>query len=229
MDLIKTYRLEAAHTTPGTDGVSRLHGHSFQVEVVVSGPCDPALGWVMDYADISAQFDPLFRILDHHHLNDVEGMDDPSSEGLRHWILSHLRSGLTGISDVHVSILGDCCFEPRLVESGTALVLPDRIRFGFEAAHALPRLPEGHKCRNMHGHSFVVEVGGDALELVSARLKSLHETLDHRCLNDIAGLDNPTSEIVSRWIWNQLASEVPGLRVVGVAETCTARCIYHGD
>lgn len=112
--------------------------------------------------------------------------------------------------------------------------------FTLECAHRLPRVPEGHKCSRMHGHSFRVtlRVSGDVdaklgwlvdyAELARA-FAPIHEALDHRCLNDVEGLENPTSEELARWIWRRLRPELPLLEAVVVAETCTSRCIYRGE
>lgn len=111
--------------------------------------------------------------------------------------------------------------------------------FRFEAAHRLPHAPEGHKCRRLHGHSFEVEVSvsGQLSEPEGwvcdfADLKRawapLHEQLDHRYLNEIPGLDNPTSELLALWIWTRLKPALPGLTAVRVAETCSVSCIYRG-
>ncbi|CAA0101049.1 6-carboxy-5,6,7,8-tetrahydropterin synthase [Halioglobus japonicus] len=112
--------------------------------------------------------------------------------------------------------------------------------FHFEAAHRLPNVPEGHKCSRLHGHSFHVRlvVAGDAPEpegwvMDFAELKSafkpLYDQLDHRYLNDIPGLDNPTSENIAVWIWNRLKPDVPLLHEVEIRETCTSGCIYRGE
>ncbi|MCK6619450.1 MAG: 6-carboxytetrahydropterin synthase QueD [Calditrichaceae bacterium] len=112
--------------------------------------------------------------------------------------------------------------------------------FTFEAAHYLPNVPEGHKCRRMHGHSFRVgiyvagspgETTGwvmDFAELKKA-FKPLHERLDHYLLNEIEGLENPTSENLARWIWQRLIPALPGLSKVVVQETCTSGCVYRGE
>jgi len=111
--------------------------------------------------------------------------------------------------------------------------------FHFEAAHRLPNVPEDHKCARLHGHSFHVRVClegpvGPASGWVMdfAELKEhfapLHETLDHRYLNDIPGLENPTSENIARWIWEQLEGKLPFLSSVEIRETCTSGCIYRG-
>ena len=114
-----------------------------------------------------------------------------------------------------------------------------RKTFQFEAAHRLPRLPESHKCHRLHGHSFQTEivVAGECdprLEWLvdyadlSAAFRPLWEQLDHRYLNEIPGLANPTSENIAVWIWERLKPRLPLLTEVVVAETCTARCVFRG-
>jgi 6-pyruvoyltetrahydropterin/6-carboxytetrahydropterin synthase len=114
-----------------------------------------------------------------------------------------------------------------------------RKTFQFEAAHLLPRLPKSHKCRRLHGHSFKVEIVVEG-ELdgrlgwvmdyadMSKAFKPIWERLDHRYLNEIPGLENPTSENIAVWIWNKLKPQLQLLTQVVVAETCTARCVYRG-
>ena len=115
-----------------------------------------------------------------------------------------------------------------------------RRTFQFEAAHLLPHLPKSHKCRRLHGHSFTVEivVSGECdaklgwvmdYARISEAFKPLWEKLDHRYLNEIPGLKNPTSEILAVWIWKRLKPKLPQLTEVVVAETCTARCAYRGE
>ena len=112
--------------------------------------------------------------------------------------------------------------------------------FTFEAAHRLPNVPEGHKCARLHGHSFRVRVtvagavdphAGWVMDFAAlkAAWRPLHDTLDHRYLNDIPGLENPTSEVLARWIWQRLAGTLPGLASVSVRETCTSGCEYRGE
>jgi 6-pyruvoyltetrahydropterin/6-carboxytetrahydropterin synthase len=111
--------------------------------------------------------------------------------------------------------------------------------FGFEAAHLLPNVPEGHKCARLHGHSFrvAVHVEGELepgtgwvmdFAEVSAAFAPLHDQLDHRYLNEVVGLENPTSEILAAWIWERLVVALPGLTQVVVRETCTAGAVYRG-
>ena len=114
-----------------------------------------------------------------------------------------------------------------------------RKTFQFEAAHLLPFLPDTHKCRRLHGHSFKAEIAVQGLAdprlgwvmdyaEISAAFGPIWARLDHFYLNDVPGLENPTSENIAIWIWDQLKPVLPGLTEVEVAETCTARCIFRG-
>jgi 6-pyruvoyltetrahydropterin/6-carboxytetrahydropterin synthase len=111
--------------------------------------------------------------------------------------------------------------------------------FTFEAAHRLPRAPDGHKCARLHGHSYGVRVhveGSVGVETgwiidfaeIKCAFAPLHERLDHHYLNEIEGLENPTSELLAGWIWQHLAPQLPGLKAVTVQETCTSGCVYRG-
>ena len=112
--------------------------------------------------------------------------------------------------------------------------------FSFEAAHRLPNVPADHKCARLHGHSFQVRVLVDGpvgeqtgwvmdFAEMKAAFRPVYEQLDHRYLNEIAGLENPTSENLARWIWRQLGPILGGLMEVEVRETCTTGCIYRGE
>ena len=114
-----------------------------------------------------------------------------------------------------------------------------RKTFQFEAAHLLPLLPKSHKCRRLHGHSFQVEIAVagecdprlgwlmDYADITAAVLPTWHK-LDHHYLNEIPGLENPTSENMAAWIWRRLKPRLPLLREIVVAETCQSRCVYRG-
>jgi len=112
--------------------------------------------------------------------------------------------------------------------------------YAFEAAHRLPKVSPEHKCFRMHGHSFRVEVvlAGeidpttgwlvDFGDVTAAVEPLIHNELDHRTLNDVPGLENPTSEMLCVWLWRRLVDRLPGLAAITVHETCTARCTYRG-
>lgn len=105
MDIFKVFSLEAAHRLPNVPPghkCARLHGHSFRIEVHVAGEIDPHTGWVMDFADIKAAFRPLHDRLDHNYLNEIEGLENPTSEVLSRWIWQRLKPALPGLSEVVV-------------------------------------------------------------------------------------------------------------------------------
>jgi 6-pyruvoyltetrahydropterin/6-carboxytetrahydropterin synthase len=112
--------------------------------------------------------------------------------------------------------------------------------FTIEAAHWLPHVPEGHKCGRMHGHSFRIRVQvsgpldpelGWVLDFadIRAAFRDIEEQIDHRCLNEVEGLENPTSENLARWLWRKLLPSLPALSQIVVQETCTSGCIYSGE
>ena len=112
--------------------------------------------------------------------------------------------------------------------------------FSFEAAHRLPNVPSDHKCARLHGHSFQVRVSVDGpvgertgwvmdFTEMKAAFRPVYDQLDHRYLNEIAGLENPTSENLARWIWRRLSHTLAGLSEIEVRETCTTGCIYRGE
>jgi 6-pyruvoyltetrahydropterin/6-carboxytetrahydropterin synthase len=111
--------------------------------------------------------------------------------------------------------------------------------FHFEAAHELPTFPEGHKCRRLHGHSFHFEVivegnvnpaKGYLIDYgdIAKAAEPIVQRLDHRYLNEIEGLSNPTSEVLAVWIYDRLKPALPELSAITVRETCTSSCEYRG-
>ncbi|HVC49664.1 MAG TPA: 6-carboxytetrahydropterin synthase QueD [Burkholderiales bacterium] len=112
--------------------------------------------------------------------------------------------------------------------------------FSFDAAHMLPNLPAAHKCSRLHGHTyrFCVHLEGPILEPegwvmdfsnIKVAVKPILDQLDHYYLNEIEGLENPTSENLARWIWKRLKMVLPQLSKITVWETCTAGCTYNGE
>ncbi|HEY8900435.1 MAG TPA: 6-carboxytetrahydropterin synthase QueD [Chthoniobacterales bacterium] len=112
--------------------------------------------------------------------------------------------------------------------------------FRFESAQTLPKLPPGHKCARMHGHSFLVEISVEGEvnpetgwiydhSQISRAMDPLVEQLDHAYLNEIPGLENPTIELMAGWFWKILAPQLPGLAEIVIHETPRARCSYRGE
>ena len=111
--------------------------------------------------------------------------------------------------------------------------------FQIEAAHRLPNVPAGHKCARLHGHSFRVEIHvtgepqpdtGWLMDFadIKAAFAPVFDAIDHRCLNDVAGLENPTSEQLAIWIWGRLKPSLGALSKIVIHETCTSGCAYTG-
>lgn len=112
--------------------------------------------------------------------------------------------------------------------------------FIIEAAQRLPKVPAGHKCSRLHGHTFTIEICVEGKvnpetgwlydhAEISAAMKPIMEQLDHSYLNDIPGLENPTIEIMAGWLWKKLQPQLPGLAEIIIHETPSARCSYQGD
>lgn len=115
-----------------------------------------------------------------------------------------------------------------------------RRKFDFEAAQHLPSFPPGHKCRQMHGHSFRLEVcvsgpvdapSGLLYDhaKIAAAVRPLVEKLDHTCLNETPGLENPTLEVMCHWFWQKLSPLLPGLSEITLHETPRASCTLRAD
>jgi 6-pyruvoyltetrahydropterin/6-carboxytetrahydropterin synthase len=115
-----------------------------------------------------------------------------------------------------------------------------RKTFQIEAAHRLPTVPTGHKCARLHGHSWRIEVAiegpighdtGWVMDYadLKAAFQPIHDQIDHNYLNEIPGLENPTSERLAVWLWNELKPRLPLLIELVIAETCTSRCVYRGQ
>lgn len=112
--------------------------------------------------------------------------------------------------------------------------------FKFDAAHRLPNVPSGHKCAQVHGHSFRVEIHvrgkADAhtswvidFADIATAFQPILDQLDHKYLNDIAGLANPTSENLAKWIWQRLQPTLPQLSKIIVQESPDSGCTYVGE
>lgn len=206
----------------------RLHGHSFIAKVRAELPP----GWApFSGAEVSALRESLASCvapLDYHHIN--REVEQPTDENLARWVRGRLK--VPGIRSIGIQSTSD---EGVDMDSNNHAHVWRRYR--FESAHRLPNVPVGHKCGRMHGHGFEVilhadqdlgrrEIGVDFDHLDSLWMP-IHSELDRACLNDLPGLENPTSELISSWIWRRLKPQLPGLSWVTVYET--AACGAHFD
>ena len=207
----------------------RLHGHSFLARVRAEVPGSWASFPGGEAAGLSQSLKEQVSVLDYRDLNEI--LPVPTDENLARWIRAHLSA--PGIESIGVQSTRD---------QGADLDGEDHVhvwrRFRFEAAHRLPMVPEGHQCGRMHGHGFDIilhadqdldgaDMGVDFDEL--GRLWAPFQAeLDYSCLNDIPGLENPTSEMLARWIWQRLKPQLAALSWVTVYETATAGCHYDG-
>ncbi len=208
----------------------RLHGHTFLAKVRANLP----VGWgAFDGAEVGqlgAALTDCVAPLDYRLLNDVLG--DPTDENLARWVRTQL--GVPGIVQVGIQSTAD---------EGADLDGNDHVhvwrRYRFEAAHRLPNVPAGHKCGRLHGHGFEVILHADQdlagrnmgvdYDHLDACWAPIHEQLHLAHLNDIPGLSNPTSEMISSWVWNGLKPVLPALSWVTCYETASSGAHFDGS
>lgn len=113
-------------------------------------------------------------------------------------------------------------------------------KFRFEASHCLTHLAEDHPCHDLHGHSYNLEVAvtgeidpesGFVVDYADIKraVQPLLERLDHKHLNDIEGLEKPTTELIARWLWQKIIPVLPQLSLIAIQETPSTRCEYRGE
>ena len=209
---------------------SRLHGHSFTARIRAAVPDDWAPFPGGEVVTLTDQLRSCVAPLDYSFLN--ERIAIPTDENIARWVRSQMA--VPGIESVGVQ---------SITEQGADLDHADRAhiwrRFRFEAAHQLPNVPAGHQCGRMHGHGFEVilhvnqDVDGKNMGVDFDRLgecwEPIQQQLHHACLNDIPGLENPTSEMLAGWIWERLKRQLPSLSWVTTYETHTSGCHYDGN
>lgn len=212
---------------PAEHRSARLHGHSF----VASVRADLPAGWAAfaggEVLRLRTELEAAIAQLDYRLLNDQ--VQQPTDTNLARWLQQTLTvPGLTQVSLQSTQHGG-----VTLDASGGAHVWR---RYVFQSAHQLPNVPKGHKCGRMHGHGFEVILharlqagdGRNAADLLDAAWAPMQRTLDHACLNDLPGLENPTSEMMSSWLWQRLKPTLPELSWVTVFETASCGANFDG-
>jgi 6-pyruvoyltetrahydropterin/6-carboxytetrahydropterin synthase len=208
----------------------RLHGHSFlaRVRAELADSWAPFRG--DEVAALKSVLEACVRPLDYNELNTQ--LQIPTDENLARWVRGNLN--ISGVNSVGVQ---------STQHQGADLDGNEHLhiwrRFRFEAAHQLPNVRAGHPCGRMHGHGFEVILHADQeldqrdmgvdFDHLNEIWMPIQNELNYACLNDILGLENPTSEILSRWLWSRIKSILPELSWVTVYETDTAGCHYDGQ
>lgn len=207
----------------------RLHGHSYLAEIRAELPPKWADFPGGEVAKLTAAIQHCIAPLDYNHLNTI--IDHPTDENLARWIRNKIN--VPGINSIGIQ---------STKHEGVDMDVNDHAhiwrRYIFQSAHQLPKVPKGHKCGRMHGHGFEViihadqdlgsrEIGVD-YDHIDECWKPIHQQLNMACLNDIPGLENPTSEMISKWIWDRLKTNLPELSWVTVYETASAGAQFDG-
>ena len=213
---------------PTTHRAHRLHGHSFRLRLLT--PWSPDSDAATEEDRLHTTLTQATRPLDYQLLNQL--INEPDDVRLLQWLqqqillLTPLQLRLGSAPDQGCDLTAD-----------GALLLWHHFR--FEAAHRLPNVPAGHQCGRMHGHGFGVTIQiryslnsnhapTITLDQLAQQWAPLQQQLDLSCLNEIDGLENPTSEMLAGWIWQKLAVRLPTLQRVTVQETATAGCHFDG-
>lgn len=243
---VASCRFEAARQIdhePPTGKFSRLHGHGFLASIFVDESAQPrevALGAPVyrggEMPAMLAEIERCAGLLDYRRLNDI--VSDPTDTNVARWFGQHCQVpwDQRRVSSVALQSTPE---QGVVVGLTPETVHRSRIwrRYRFQAAHQLPHVAPGHKCGRMHGHGFEVVLAVAATpghhsvtyETIDRAWSSVAPLLDRQCLNDVDGLDNPTSEILSAWLMNRLRPALPLLASVSVYETASCGATFDGE
>jgi 6-pyruvoyltetrahydropterin/6-carboxytetrahydropterin synthase len=207
----------------------RLHGHSFTAKLRAGLPAEDVRFPGAQVGVLRHLLSSCVATLDYDVLN--AHISIPTDENIARWIRERITLG-------HVDSIG----VQSTADEGVDLDSSDRAhiwrRYSFQAAHRLPNVPAGHKCGRMHGHGFDViihatqdvsnkQMGVD-YDQIDEVWKPIYAELNLACLNDIKGLENPTSELIASWLWGRVKSKLPQLTWVTVFETATCGAHFDG-
>lgn len=231
---VASSRFEAARQLAGSGPASkfsRLHGHGFLVSAFVDQASartawPPYVGG--EVPALLEQLQSYSQQLDYQPLNTV--MPDPTDRQIAQWFHQRFLHGHA--ADVCRIALQSTPDQGVVIDAGACVVWR---RYRFQAAHQLPHVPAGHKCGRLHGHGFevVLYVQSDNeahdYQALDRAWNGVSGVLSWRCLNDIEGLANPTSEMLSSWLWARLKLHLPSLLAVSVYETASCGAIFDGE
>jgi 6-pyruvoyltetrahydropterin/6-carboxytetrahydropterin synthase len=216
-----------------------LHGHSYVARIRAQLPVNWAEFPGAESEQLQTRLIDCLSPLDYGLLN--EHIEVPTDENIARWLIQRLsqsNSSIPNLSTPNIEQMGIRSTRQQGADLDTQGNAHIWRRYRFEAAHQLPNVPKGHQCGRMHGHGFEVilhvnqnlsqtDMGID-YDHIDDCWAPIHQILDHACLNDIPGLENPTSEMLAAWIWQQLSSQLEHLSWVTVYETVTAGCHFDG-
>ena len=208
----------------------RMHGHSFRANL----RCALPTGWARfpggEVEQLRSTLEARIAQLDYRLLN--ETVAQPTDENLARWVRRQLD--VPGIEQVGIQSTGH-----EGVDLDAAAHAHVWRSYVFQSAHRLPNVPPGHQCGRMHGHGFEVivhadqDLGSGDLSIDYDHLDAIwapfHRQLDHACLNDLPGLQNPTSEMLSSWLWDRIKPRLPELSWITVYETGSCGANYDGQ
>jgi len=228
----KGFAFEAARQLSEQEGVGlNIHGHSFKLFVTLdSNETDDSI--VFD--TLEKRVAPVLKQMNYGFLNEVTALQHPSDSILLEWIQQELSDfSCEQLKLKQLKLLSTQNTGSILDSSGLKYAFH---HFMLHSAHFLPHVPLGHKCGRLHGHNFgiLLQWKFDSSETIlnyeeiRQRFAPCYEQLNKKLLNDISGLENPTSENLSAWIWHQLKAENPLLDQVTVYETRSSGSTYDG-
>ena len=245
LSFLATAGFEAARSlvfAPPDHRLGRVHGHGFRAVARVAAAPDGSAPWApfpgAEVDALRAALQTVVAPLDYRrldHLGHLGHLDHPTDEALARYVRTQLEGRLAGPPE---DIAMHSTFEQGvdLDAQGEAVVWR---RYRFEAAHQLPNVPPGHKCGRMHGHGFTVtlEARASCLDVSSALAYDeldriwapFGAELHQACLNDLPGLENPTSEWIAHWLWQRIRPRLPALAAVTVGETAGSGARFDGS
>lgn len=222
----RRFRFEAAHRLPNVPQghqCGRMHGHGFEV-ILHANQNLQAQDMGVDFDRLEAVWQPLRAQLHHHCLNDIPGLENPTSEMLAAWLWERLKPDLEALSwvSVYETVTAGCHYDGQYYR-----IWKDQ---RFESALRLEREAAGSNVRRLHGHSYLLrlhltspldQIMGWTVDYgdVKEAFTPLYKQLDHHCLNDLPGLEEPDPTSLARWLRTQASPSLPQLDRIDLYET----------